>query len=156
MADQSSSRQLSINAFFFQEIKDDQIELAGIMARLVELAAVPAVLLGHPREFCDRLAALRDQLALHFALEEAYGYFDEAIESAPRLHVDASRLRGQHAPLYQEATTLVERALEATHEDQLHDAAQQFLDFKRRFEEHEAAERTLIFTAIHQDIGVGD
>ena len=32
-----------------------------------------------PRRFAVLLAELRDQLAMHFSLEEAYGYFDAGV-----------------------------------------------------------------------------
>jgi len=46
---------------------------------------LPPIHTGMCRHLVDWLSELRDQLALHFALEEAYGYFDEPLHVAPQL-----------------------------------------------------------------------
>ena len=58
----------------------------------------------------DLLIELQDQLALHFALEEAYGYFDDPIWVAPHISDLAESLRAEHVALYSELCDLAEQA----------------------------------------------
>ena len=80
----TAQRTLTINAAFLQEIKDDNRELKQLLDDCAERLAHAST--GHvdPKRLVGSLARLRDQVALHFALEEAYGYFDDAIDVAPR------------------------------------------------------------------------
>ena len=56
------------------------------------------------------LAELRDQLAMHFALEEAYGYFHNPVEVEATLAETARRLRAEHSPLYLRCSQLADHA----------------------------------------------
>jgi hypothetical protein len=62
------------------------------------------------RQLADLLGRVRDQLAMHFALEEAYGYFEEPLSVAPRLSSQADALRNQHGDLYLAICELVDQA----------------------------------------------
>ena len=108
----------------------------------------------------DKLCQLRDQLALHFSLEEAYGYFDDPIDVAPQLGRQAEHLRAQHKELYVDLCDLVERG-ERLFYDEQHAAlalwiGPQFVEFDQRLRRHEEAENELITQAYDDDIGVGD
>ena len=77
-----NSKTLAINAAFLQEIKEDHHELR---ERLAEVRAC-RTRIRTPRStsLTQTLAALRDRVSLHFALEEAYGYCEaELVDSAP-------------------------------------------------------------------------
>ena len=86
-------KHLTVNAPFFQEIKDDHQQLQKLIADLDELIENRLVLSDHPRQFLELIDQLVDQLALHFTLEEAYGYFEHALEEAPRFHDQAVTAR---------------------------------------------------------------
>ncbi len=156
----TAQRTLTINAAFLQEIKDDNRELKHLLDECAtRLAHGPAARLDAKR-LVSSLARLRDQLALHFALEEAYGYFDDAIDVAPRLSRQAETLRSQHAGLYLSLCAVVERAEQLlyheAHTTAARNIARVFADFHQQFRDHEAAEDTLIMQTVNEEIGGGD
>ena len=151
--------EVAINAPFLQEIKEDHQELRQLLERL-ELAFAPHSHLVSRREVTEWLHGLQDRLALHFALEEAYGYCEDALSVAPWLSARAAQLRGEHADLFAEVAELVELAEgglyhEAGAEHFLRIAAP-FRRFLASFQRHERAECALIQGAYSQDFGCGD
>ncbi|MCL6481793.1 MAG: hypothetical protein K6U02_08700 [Firmicutes bacterium] len=62
---------VTINAAFLQEIKEVNQDLWALLAELRHRCQRPLAP-GACRWLLDRLCQLRDQLALHFSLEEAY------------------------------------------------------------------------------------
>ncbi len=154
-----STRTVTINAAFLQEIKDVHQLLWETLASLRELSEQPDSSNGFLREFAKLLNNLRDQLALHFSLEEAYGYFDDPVDVAPHVSQRAETLRGQHQELYVCACELVERVERAYDGRKLADAtllAGAYREFHRQIVEHEEAESELIQEAYASDLGVGD
>jgi hemerythrin len=157
MSKPKSPKKFTVNAAFFQEIKEDHQQLQCLLERLRELVLSKPSLANHVREFSRLLEALRDQLAFHFTLEEAYGYFEDALERAPHLHSQAGRLREQHAELYLMAQRVTDNSANMSHS--IEDAerlADQFVAFDAALRAHESAETQMILEAIHQDVGVGD
>ena len=75
---------VTVNAAFLQEIKEVDQELWSLLGDLRHRCQRP-IAPGQCRLLIDKLCQLRDQLALHFSLEEAYGYFDDPVEVAPQL-----------------------------------------------------------------------
>ncbi len=154
----TTTRRLTVNAAFLKDIKDDNRDLKNLLDRIRPLAEHAQTATNHWHELIELFAELRDQLALHFSLEEAYGYFDEAIVTAPELSTSAEFLRSQHALLFARIRDLADVALEVSSESHeqvtrfLHDFAQ----FRDAFQQHEEAEFKLILTAMDDDIGVGD
>lgn len=162
----SALKTVGINAAFLQEIKEDNAELRRVFSYVVALLAKTedeAPL----RELADSFMLLRDQLAMHFALEESFGYVDDAILASPRLLESAEGLRAQHETLYLQICDLVECAETQLYQrpDQTGDQdgerhrqllADSFSDFHARFTEHENGETELILSALDDDIGVGD
>lgn len=147
-----------VNAAFFREIKEDHAHLKTILDRLRTLAAHPPAIENHRREFSDLLSELADQLALHFSLEEAYGYFEDAVDIAPWLHEEAGTLIQQHRDLYSAVVMLSEKAvceLEAE-ESNFVGLLEHFDQFDTNLKLHEAAESRLIIDALNRDVGVGD
>lgn len=155
---QGTEVKFTVNAAFFQEIKQDHQQLQCLLDRIRELLVTRPALRNHFREFAKLLADLRDQLAFHFSLEEAYGYFEDAVERAPRFHVPAGRLRDQHSQLYVMAQRISENAAAMSHPSSadVNQLADQFVAFDTALKVHESAELKLILDAIHQDVGVGD
>src|SRR5262245_61954266 len=86
---------VTVNAAFLQEIKEVNQELWSLLADLRHRCQRP-IAPGHCRLLIDKLCQLRDQLALHFSLEEAYGYFEDPVEVAPQLSRQAEMLRSEH------------------------------------------------------------
>jgi hypothetical protein len=155
----TSTGTVTVNAAFLQEIKEVNQELWQLLRDLRHRCQRP-IAPGQCRLLIDRLGLLRDQLALHFSLEEAYGYFDDPVDVAPQLGRLAAQLRAEHKELYLDFCDLVERA-ERMFYDEQHAAlalwiGPQFLDLDARLRSHEERENDLIYEAYDGDIGVGD
>ncbi len=151
----SFEKKLAINPAFFQEIKEDREELLFIERRMKYLLGNQELFRESLSEFKELTEVFRDQLALHFVLEEAYGYFEEAIEVEPRLHQQADKLKRQHTELYNSAQQLCDAVYQ---EPSLEPDAlrQRALDLVASLDEHEAAETSLIQSALYEDVGGGD
>ena len=154
----TKTRGLTINAAFLKDIKDDNRDLKVLLDTILPLAQHPQTAANHWPELIGLFADLCDQLALHFSLEEAYGYFEDAIGSAPQLSSSAEELRSQHSVLFERIRDLADRALEisADREEKVVSFLQEYDRFRETFEQHEEAELKLILDAIDDDIGVGD
>ncbi|MFG0286535.1 MAG: hemerythrin domain-containing protein [Rhodopirellula sp. JB044] len=163
-----TSRRLTVNAAFLKDIKEDNRDLKILMDRLRVLTQPLEAAANHWPELIGLFEDLRDQLALHFGLEEAYGYFDEAIGPDVELSVTADFLRSQHAVLFEEARHLAEAAAAACTGDTPIEGTtpevttaqekilRRFEGFVMQFNEHEEAELKLILDALEEDLGVGD
>lgn len=153
------TRTVTVNAAFLQEIKEVNQELWQRLDELRHRCQRP-IAPANCRHLVERLSQLRDQLALHFALEEAYGYFDDPVEVAPHLCHAAETLRNEHRQLYMELTRIVERSERLLHSEQLTTLAlwlgPEFLEFDGAIRDHESRENELIFDAYDTDIGAGD
>lgn len=161
MAGRSTNIKFTVNAAFFREIKEDHHQLRCMLDKLRSMTISHLALANHLKEFSEHTAELRDQLAFHFTLEEAYGYFEDAIERAPRFHDQAGRLRAQHPELYVMASQLAEQSAVASTspidlEQNAAQLAEMFLAFDTALKAHEAAELHLILDAMQLDIGDGD
>src|SRR2546423_8419932 len=150
---------VTVNAAFLKEIKEIKRELWPLLA-VLRLRGQRPFAPGQCRLLIDKLCQFRDQLALHFSLEEAYGYFEGPLDVAPRLCGEAERLRAEHKELYMDFCDLIERA-ERMFYDEQHAAlalwiGPEFLQFNQRLRGHEQRENELIMDAYDGDIGVGD
>ena len=103
---------LSVNAAFLQEIKDDNRELRGLLSAMDQAMSREGREGYRMEVLCELLARIRDQIATHFSLEEAYGYFDDAKSATPHLSHRADILRSQHETLFSELCELVDAAEE--------------------------------------------
>ena len=154
----TKTRRLSVNAAFLKDIKDDNRDLKILLDRILLLADHQQTAINHWPELIELFADLCDQLALHFSLEEAYGYFDDAIVTAPQLSANAEYLRSQHSKLFERIRGLADKALEISADSVEHVSRflNEFDRFRCEFEKHEEAELKLILDALDDDIGVGD
>ena len=157
----STTATVTVNAAFFQEIKEDNQELTQRQAALHALCSLPRPIRVSRLRLAHLAAELRDRLALHFALEEAYGYFDDPLSVAPRLCEEAEALRGEHERLFRHLCDLVDEAEELASRTTNDSRAQRrLLDRLRQFchdlHTHEARENALISAAFNVDIGGGD
>ncbi len=152
------SKRLSVNAAFLKDIKDDNRELKSLIDRLYPLLEHPQIASNHWSELLTLLADLRDQLAFHFSLEEAFGYFENAIETAPQFSLLAESLQSDHAGLFEWIRELADRApeVEVDSVDKISRFVDQFKRFRAALEQHETAEIELILQALDDDLGVGD
>lgn len=150
---------VAVNAAFLQEIKADHAELWRQLEELRRWCAAPRPP-GTVRDLADRLGQLRDRLAMHFALEEAYGYLDDALQQAPRLSERAAQLRGEHRELYLALWNLAERAEAQAYRELPHGSlgslVREFHWFDTALKTHEARENQLIQDALDSDLGAGD
>jgi len=160
MTTATTTTTLALNAAFFQEVKEDHQELWRLVACIQQLLHDDHQYKLSHRQLVDLSEQFRDQLALHFALEEAFGYFDDAVSCAPRLSIRAEQLRAEHHSLYLEACYLVEQAERLLHNEVPRDIARQvntdFSGFLVLLQQHEDEENELIQRAFTIDIGVGD
>jgi hypothetical protein len=149
---------VTVNAAFFQEIKEVNQELWNMLDDARQRIERPLGV-GQCRSLLELLGRLRDQLALHFALEEAYGYFDDPEFVAPALGHEAENLRAEHKDIYVRFCRLVELAEKWYYANETITLARcigpVFRDFDRRLQRHEAKENALIFDMLG-DTGVGD
>jgi len=149
---------VTVNPAFFQEIKEVNEELWKLLRNL--RMRLNGSLTGEQLEgMIPSLAELREQLGLHFALEESYGYFEDPVEVAPQLAEKATALRDEHRVIFAELSELVEQA-ERMFNDGQHDMlivwiGPRFVKFDTHLKSHESRENELIMDA-YDDIGVGD
>lgn len=153
-------RTVSINAAFLQEIKDDHHELRQLLHHTAAMLARPVWMPIEHDRLVELFSKLRDQLAMHFSLEEAYGYFEDAISVAPHLSRRAEQLRSQHYELFSELCRLTERAEQLLYHETADVVVVQLADdfrrFSERFQQHELHESDLIVEALHEELGAGD
>lgn len=151
---------VTINPAFLQEIKEVNDELWSLLARIRHACSRPIALSGNCRHLVNLLLELRDQLALHFALEEAYGYFDDPVDVSPRTAYEAEKLRAEHRRLYSHLSDLVERAETMLEEGQQTMLATsipgQFILFDEALQNHEHRENELLMSMLEEEIGTGD
>ena len=159
MAALIKTRTVTVNAAFLAEIKQSHQELWQIIGYLDDLTqnqiSSPLFL----QKLCAALSQLHGRLITHFSLEEAFGYFDDPIEVAPRISRIAESLRKEHQQLQQSCGDLAERAQHAYDfggSCELQKLASSFLSFHTRLVNHEEAEIDLIQEAYGDDIGVVD
>ena len=160
MATVIETRTVTVNAAFLQEIKEVNQDLWRLLGDVRRMCHNPTGIHTSPRRFLGLAEQLRDHLAMHFALEEAYGYFDDPVSVAPRLCEQAERLRAEHATLYNMVVRVGESAEDLVsavrRDDAVRGVVRNFHDFDAAFKRHEVQENELILQEYHDDIGVGD
>ena len=155
-----STTTVTVNAAFLQEIKQVNEELWQTLKEVRQRAESQVLQRADAWRFLHQLAQLRDQLAFHFTLEEAYGYFEDPIDVAPRLCRQANQLRSEHRELYLMVVDLGEASELLTQRNRISGtvmtAVKQFQAFDERLHRHESLENELIMQEYGDDIGVGD
>jgi len=151
---------VTLNAAFFQEIKEDNQRLHELRRELREIFAFDRPLGVSRFTIIELLAELRDHVATHFALEEAFGYFDDPLDAAPHLCEQAEALRAEHCDLFLDICRVADQAVELLTEHaslvNYRQVARAYRAFDRRLQIHEARENHLIMQAFQSDLGVGD
>jgi hypothetical protein len=160
MTTENRTSTVTINAAFLQEIKEVNEDLWRLLDEVKHLCSDAHYVQLQGRRVVDRIAELRDQLAMHFALEEAYGYFDDPLRVAPRLSIAASQLRDEHQLLYTRIRDLADEIDGMFRAGVLAQSGARivelFVDYYGRLQQHENRENELILDAYDSDIGVGD
>ena len=153
----TATHTVTINAAFLKVIKDDDVQLRTLLEMAREACTTASYRDVPTHSLASLFAELRDALAMHFALEEGYGYFDDPLSVAPHLSDRADSLRQEHGPLYEEMSNLAEAAQDALHRNghprAIRNLACRFLDFHNRLQAHEEGENELIMQAYTVDIG---
>jgi Hemerythrin HHE cation binding domain len=149
---------VTLNAAFLKEIKHDHRRFRSLLRRL-------RLIFGSSQPHVGRLTIvrllgkLRDELALRFTLEEAFGYFDDPLD-APHYWQHAKALLAQHRDLYEEECELAERSARLLSRRAtcscFRRLARDFRSFDYHLRQHEARENELILAASNCEIGVGD
>lgn len=156
MAVVTGTKTVTLNAAFMQEIKEDNQRLYALLEEVRTACSRRPATFVEPERLAERLAELRDQLALHFSLEEAVGYFDDPLDVAPEIGERAETLRSQHADLYREVVSIADCAedmLSLRRRPSLRQLVIRARRFCRDLEIHEAEESDLMWTVYHRDIG---
>jgi hypothetical protein len=155
----TSRSTVTVNAAFLQEIKEVNQELWRLLENLRQVCSSAVMVQENAAELIDMLHDLRDQLALHFALEEAYGYFEDPALVVPTVAHQAATLRAEHRHLYAKAIRLSHEAENMWFDGNLADLVvrtpDQFWEFDTCLQQHESHENELIMRQF-DDIGVGD
>lgn len=150
---------VTVNAAFLQEIKEVNEELWELLGQAKWLCGDPRHIQHHGRHVVEILAALRDQLAMQFAVEEAYGYFDDPIQVSQALSVLASRLRGEHQALFATIRDLADEVDDLYRTGRLSESASRvangFRVYCDRFQRHENGENELILDVTDSVMGTG-
>jgi hemerythrin-like domain-containing protein len=106
----------------------------------------------------DRLLLQTEvELEEHFTHEEAGGFFAEILDLAPELEDRASLLLQEHQEFRELFHSLRQTCRWACNESGARSGwLAEFVEFYRRFDEHEHAENELMYVALQRDLGAGD
>lgn len=139
---------VTINTAFLLEIKEDNTELEDLLTESRAAAADIATRTSGWQQFVELLWHLRDNVAMHFVLEEAYGYFDNPSSDTTELGPDTASVRAQHETLYAELCSIVDHAEQRLYGERPHvparQIAQELIAFCDHLLEHDVQEHALI------------
>ncbi len=165
----AESAGVTINVAFLQEIKSDFgfRDLLNKVFRKLKTGSGDGT--GHdasggrvsPRVAAEMLEELRDGLETYFALEEFYGYFQQAAVLNPCVNQQAFRLQSEHEALFVKLNQIVEMTLQIVYhesgpETTLEQVAEELESFCIELSRHEQAEMDLMMRLCNEDFGVGD
>ena len=148
---------ITINVAFLQEIKQETIELRELIesvATTLSRAPFPS-----PRCIMELMYRVREELETYFALEECYGYFDQAAVLNPSVSACAEQLKSEHEQLFlnfNDVVELIEQIVYRETHATLADVSAAFDEFRAQFDLHEQCEMELMLRLCNEDLGVGD
>src|SRR5688572_11473024 len=96
------TRTVNINAAFLRKAKKDNGRLRKLLRQADRTLSFSSPRADAPRRVAKLVGELRDQLSMHFALEEMFGYFDDSMLLTPELLDACEVLRQEHVPLFLE------------------------------------------------------
>ena len=149
---------MTINAAFMDEIKTDFDFRSALNRSYYWINQKPDA---SPRLVVQWLCDLRDQLETYFALEEFYGYFQNAEVQNPAVSHSAELLRDEHEHLFLQLNDCVDAMEQIVYhecpiENAFDKAAENFQSFLSRLQRHENREMELVMRLHNEEIGVGD
>lgn len=153
---------VTINVAFLKEIKADYSFRDLLTDTYFRLSNPGADGWVKAHQAAELLSDLRDELETYFALEECYGYFNDAATSNPTVGLAADDLRREHTELFQQLDELVEWSLQIAYqeisgpENTIGHVFAGLENFCKRLAKHEQAEMDLMMRLCNEDIGVGD
>ena len=156
----ASSSAVTINAAFFEEIKEAHFEVDELAKRIMRLGVHPNWTDSVCRELTDQLNRLSELVRWYFSLEETYGYFEDPVFVSAAYSQRVSDLRAEHKSLLAEIKQLSDHAARLLYNGRLPHSADvvlaRFGVFRDQFQRHEYRERELITEGFSVDIGCGD
>jgi len=148
---------ITINVAFLQEIKQETIELRQLIETVASaLSHEPSV---SSRQIMELMYRVREELETYFALEECYGYFDQAAVLNPAVSGCAQQLKSEHEELFLNFNDLVELIEQIVYRETsatLAEVSAAFDEFRARLDLHEQCEMELMLRLCNEDLGVGD
>src|SRR3972149_2242835 len=101
---------VAVNAAFLDEIKGDNLRLRQLLTQIAAILEDGWPTSISVARFVGLVIAFRDQLGVHFDLEETYGYLDDVLEIAPQLSRLAESVRAQHRGVLLEISDVADQA----------------------------------------------
>ncbi len=141
-----------------RELREDSSHLHQLTRAIDALLAHPRIASNHWSELQVLFSELRDQLSLHFSLEEAEEYLNISCDANPECICTAEYLKLQHAELFENIRGVADAALDipSDNERRMNAIVARYRRFRRSLDAHEEAEWNLVQRAFDEDLGVGD
>lgn len=159
-SDATGLSHVAINAAFLQEIKDIHVELWGSLQEIRSMCRAVDQATHWQFRLVMAFEELRDLFAMHFALEEGFGYFENPAFIDLDISRRANELRSDHKALYCEICEICEWIDEARFQGRLSaklsSVSLRFESFLDQFRIHESREQELIYDSFCNDLGTGD
>ena len=152
---------LTINVAFLQEIKED-IGLQDLIEKTrLQFISAESNVRNRSIETSRVLNDLRDELETYFALEEFYGYFQNAEIVNPSVSHQADLIKNEHESLFLELNQLIDSMEQIVYHENSPDLtfeqlANEFDHFITALHHHEHKEMELVMRLYNEEIGVGD
>lgn len=152
---------LTINVAFLQEIKEDT-DLKTVIANTREhFQTAESNVKRRPIDTARILHSLRDELQTYFALEEFYGYFQNAQLANPAVSHKADLLRNEHETLILEVNEIIDMIEQIVYHESSPEltfecVAEEVDHFLMTLQEHEDKEMELVMRLFNEELGVGD
>jgi hypothetical protein len=151
----TSTLAVTINVAFFLEIREENKELDRLISDCRAAAAKIEADSADLRQLMDLLGNLRDNVAMQFALEEAYGYFENPTVRTPDLSANAVLLRDEHWILYSDLTTVIEHVEQRVYREPSDETTRQLardvVAFCDNFQYHDTQEHALVMRMQESD-----
>lgn len=157
-ASSRSTGAITINVAFLREIKEDNVHFQELLEAIrMSLDVGRNVRI---RVMAELLGRLRDELETHFALEEFFGYFNDANAKNNQVCHAAKKLYDEHQELFLQLNELVEESERLLYKEtpsrNKDEIVQGFFAFYDQLKRHEQDEMDLMMRLWNEDIGVGD
>jgi hypothetical protein len=153
-----AEERMTLNVAFMNEIKEDFDFRETLNSVYYRLNCQPGI---SPHVAAKELADLRDQLETYFAMEEFYGYFQQAATKNPGVNHKAEMLRSDHESLFLQLNQLVDLAEQIVYREcskqvTIRHLAEELDSFCAALADHEQDEMELMMRLHNEEFGVGD